>query len=354
VQKQPNQSNQSTFKAAVLVETKQPLQILQLMIPAVGPDQILIKIKYAGICGSQLMEVDGMRGPDNWLPHALGHEAVGIVTEIGSMVEGFIIGEKVILSWLADRNIQIQGSAYTTVDGAQINAGPVNTFSEMALVHKSRVHKVSGNFSDQFLPLFGCALLTGVGMVLSNFVPNKHKKVLVIGFGGIGSAAAIALEIFPGTEIFIMDTSPDRLKAARELGFVNTLLINPELEKSFPDGFYEFDFCIESAGKTKTIELGIALIKDSGTLVFASHPPIGDKIEIDPYDLIKGKRIIGTWGGDLLPENSVEQVSAHISKSKLPLNLLIGQIFSLNQINEAIEYLRRSNKGRPIIDCGGI
>jgi S-(hydroxymethyl)glutathione dehydrogenase/alcohol dehydrogenase len=148
----PNQSIKSsslTFKAAVLVSQSEPLEIIELKYPTLGPNQLLIKIKYSGICRSQLMEVRGKRGVDKWIPHTLGHEAVGVIQELGSQISEYKVGEKVILSWVADKKIPTPGFVYESTDGRKINSGPISTFSEMAVIHESRVHKIQGDFTDE-------------------------------------------------------------------------------------------------------------------------------------------------------------------------------------------------------------
>jgi len=340
-----------TFKAAVLVSQNEPLEIVELKYPTIGPDQLLVKIKYSGICRSQLMEVRGKRGLDKWIPHTLGHEAVGIVQELGSHISEYEVGETVVLSWVADKKIPTPGYVYETTDGRKINSGPISTFSEMAVIHESRVHKIQGNFSDEILSLFGCALITGVGMTIKYFDPEKHRKVLVLGFGGIGSAAAIALEIFKDIEITVLDTSLERVEMAKALGFKNSFHATSLNNIDAHAKFSHFDLCLESGGSAESIELGFSLISSDGTLVFASHPPLGDKIYIDPYELIKGKKIVGTWGGDLDTKLAVKTVSEHLSKSKLPLELLVGEHFSLQKINDALNYLSESRSGRALLDC---
>jgi S-(hydroxymethyl)glutathione dehydrogenase/alcohol dehydrogenase len=351
VSNQSTESLRPTFKAAVLVSSNKPLEISQIIYPIIGPDQLLIRIKYSGICRSQLMEVDGKRGDDKWIPHTLGHEAVGFIQEVGSQVNGYEIGEKVILSWISDKKVQAPGYVYQSIGGRKINSGPISTFGEIAVVHKSRVHKVQGEFNDELLSLFGCALLTGAGMAIKYFDPLKHKKILVLGFGGIGSAAAIALEIFQSIQLTVLETSHERVEMAKSLGFKNSFQITTKDKTKLKQKFGNFDLCIESGGTVESIELGFSLIATDGSIVFASHPPLGETICIDPFELISGKKIVGSWGGDLDPQIAVETVSMHLSKSRLPLDLLVGKHFPLERVNEALEYLRLSKSGRALLDC---
>lgn len=87
-------------KAAVLCEINKPLQIEELMIPELQSGQVLVKIAYSGICRSQLNEIQGLKGQDNYLPHTLGHEGSGIVEAIGPGVSKVELGDHVVLTWI--------------------------------------------------------------------------------------------------------------------------------------------------------------------------------------------------------------------------------------------------------------
>jgi S-(hydroxymethyl)glutathione dehydrogenase/alcohol dehydrogenase len=341
-----------TFKAAVLYEIGKPLKVIELITPKVQKDYILIKLRISGVCRSQLMEISGERGKDNWLPHLLGHEGIGEVVKLGENVNEFQVGDKVILSWLSSSTDLITGVSYETINGEAINSGPISTFSEYSLIHKSRIRKIYGNFNDEVLALFGCAISTGVGMFITQFNPQKHRRILILGFGGIGSAAAIGAAIARGVDITIVESSYERIQLAKRMGFKNFLEISSSHPGILAEDFPKYDFCIESTGTIEGIKLGIDLLSDSGTLIFASHPSFGEVLNIDPYDLIKGKKIFGTWGGDLDKINFVKIISKHLNKSKISLNLLIGEKFVLSEINNAIDYLREGKVGRAMIVFG--
>ena len=110
------------------------------------------------------------------------------------------------------------------------------------------------------------------------------------------------------------------------------------------------DYCIESAGKVSTIELGFSLInKSSGTLLFASHPPNQESIRLNPHELISGKQIFGSWGGATIPDRDISKISNLFQSSQTPLDLLLTKRYRLHQINEAIDDLESGSVFRPLI-----
>ena len=141
--------------------------------------------------------------------------------------------------------------------------------------------------------LFGCALATGSGMVLNELKPKATDSVIVLGMGGVGISALLTLLATGVKRVIAIDPDPKKIELAKSLGVTTIQYESEESVKSsvrqfFPDGA---NFCIEAAGSTTTIELGFSLINDRyGTLLFASHPPTGQQISLDPHQLIMGKK----------------------------------------------------------------
>jgi S-(hydroxymethyl)glutathione dehydrogenase/alcohol dehydrogenase len=333
----------SSFQAAVLVKLNSPLEIMSLKFPKLNHDQILVRNIYSGICRSQVMEIQGKRGEDNWLPHLLGHEGYGIVEEVGNSVTKVKKGDKVILSWVKGNGTQSPNPIFTSVDGLKINAGKACTFSEFTVTSECFLAKAPDSFSEKLLPLFGCAFLTGAGMVLRNLRP-LDKRIVIIGFGGVGSSAAIALDGYEGLDVLIVEESEQKRLLAKNLGFTN--IKSPEEVLSLTN---YFDLCIESGGTINSIHLGFELINNNGKMVFASHPEAGKKISLDPFDLIKGKQIEGSWAGGSHLDRDVELISRLLWRSKKNLELLVGTNFQLDEINSAIDYLLHGSPGRPLL-----
>ena len=345
----------TTFKAAVLFATTQPLEIVEIEIPVLSHGQVLVQNRYSGICRSQLMEISGGRGVDKWLPHLLGHEGFGIVREIGSGVKKVSPGDKVIVSWITGSGEASSNPIFISKNGEKINSGAATTFSEYSVVSENRIFKAPEGFAEDFLPQFGCALLTGGGMVIStlnNVDVQPEQSGLIIGFGGVGTAAALALKTYSNFSVTVVEKSESRRAIAQELGFTKIFGTMDELQTSI--GNERFDYCFESAGTVESIESGFAKIKDSGALVFASHPKNGEVIRIDPYELIKGKTIRGTWGGNLAPEIAISTIAERLLASKTAINPLVGPRFALDDVNEGLLYLESGKPGKPVIDFGDI
>ena len=127
-----------SMKAAILVEQRKPLVVTEVELPqTLDVGQVLVKVHYSGICGSQLGEIDGVKGPDKFLPHLLGHEASGTVVDIGPGVKHVQRGNKVVLHWRKGAGIDATPAKYRWA-GQTVNAGFVTTFSEYTIVAESR------------------------------------------------------------------------------------------------------------------------------------------------------------------------------------------------------------------------
>ena len=179
-------------KAAIL-KKKNCLEILDINLEKPGPNQVLIKILYSGICASQLMEYKLFRGKDKWLPHMFGHEGAGIVKMIGKGVKGLKIGNKVILSWIRNNNSN-DVSGFIRHKKKKINYGPVTTFGNYSLISSNRVYRLPKNIELESAALYGCAIPTGMGVVVNEAKPKKNDVCLVVGLGGVGIFSLIALK----------------------------------------------------------------------------------------------------------------------------------------------------------------
>ena len=310
-----------------------------------------MKIFYSGVCRSQLMEARGGRGHDNWLPHLLGHEASGEVIEVGYGVTKVILGDNVILGWIKGDGIDAEGAKYIYKNQI-VNSGKVTTFSNYTIVSENRLVKIPDRIPLDIAVLFGCALLTGAGTVLNELKPNSEMSVVVIGLGGIGLSALMALKYLNCKKIIAIDVSDEKLELAKLFGathIYNSKDVN--LYNKIKDlTINGADACIESAGKTKTIELGFALICKTGKLIFASHPPEGELINIAPHELITGKQIFGSWGGCSNPDIDIPKLAEIYIKGKLPLEKMISKRYKLEEINAALNDLENGKVFRPIIE----
>jgi S-(hydroxymethyl)glutathione dehydrogenase/alcohol dehydrogenase len=339
------------MKAAVLEKLGSPLTIRkEIQAPELVRGQVLVELAYSGVCHSQLMEARGKRGVDRYLPHLLGHEGTGRVLKIGKDVTKVSPGDWVILGWIKGSGIDAAGAEYHH-HGEVINAGAVTTFNDRAVISENRITKLPPGIPLDVGVLLGCAIPTGAGIVTNNLKPRPGSTVAIFGLGGIGLSALMALQLFECKKIIAVDLSDSKLDLAREFGADEVInasdseLMNKIKEYSFGG----VDYSIEAAGQTSTIELAFSSLKKNGTCIFASHPPFGEKISIDPFELISGKKIFGTWGGGCDPDRDIPRFAELYRMGKLPLHKLLSKRYTLDQINDALEDLELSRVNRPLV-----
>jgi S-(hydroxymethyl)glutathione dehydrogenase/alcohol dehydrogenase len=337
--------------AAVLEEVGQPLVIKNIELPKLLLGQVLVKVLFSGVCRSQVMEVRGFRGKDPWVPHLLGHEGSGIVLEVGEGVTKVKPSDEVILGWLKSDGADVSGAIYSCGDQV-INSGKVTTFCNYTIVSESRLVLKPPSLPFDTAVLFGCALPTGAGMVLNELRPSVDKSVIVLGLGGIGLSALMALKALGVRSIIAIDISEEKLSLARRLGATHVF---NSIHEGMEQRIFELagggvDICLESAGQVSTIELGFSLIrKNGGKLLFASHPPDGEMIRLAPHELISGKQIAGSWGGATIPDRDIPKMHKIFEDANIPLDALLTKRYSLEQINEALDDLEAGRVFRPLI-----
>jgi len=340
------------MKAAILNKLNQPLTIENITWNILQEGQVLVKLAYSGVCHSQLMESRGKRGEDRWLPHLLGHEGTGVVEDIGAGVTKVKKGDRVILGWIKGDGINAKPAVYSF--GSQvINSGNVTTFNEYSVVAENRLVQLPSGVPMDVGVLFGCAIPTGAGIIMNEIVPKDDSVVAIFGLGGIGLSALMATQLFKCSKIIAVDIEESKLELAKEFGATYTInslkenVIQKILEYTNNEGV---DYSVECSGIASVIETAFKSVKNNGGLcVFASHPKNGDKICIDPYDLICGKQIRGSWGGSSKPDIDIPKLSKLYLEGQLLLEKLLDKRYMLDEINEALDDLENRKVIRPLI-----
>lgn len=340
-------------KAAVLYQAGQPLVIEEIEIPELLRGQMLVKISYSGICHSQLMEARGKRGADPYLPHLMGHEATGEVIEIGEGVAKIKKGDKVVLTWIKGKGINAPGAKYRKGD-TSINSGGVTTFSEYSVVSENRCVKLPEGIPMDLGSLFGCAVLTGSGIVINTIRPVDGSGIVIFGLGGIGLSALMATKLYNSSIRIAVDVEKDKLLLAKEFGA--THLVNAKIEdplKKIMEITHNrgVDYAVEAAGLVGTIEQAFQSVRKGGGLcVFASHPVYNEKIKIDPFDLICGKQIKGSWGGESRPDRDIPLFAGLYAEGKLPLKRLVSHRYRLDEVNQALIDIENHKIARGLLE----
>jgi S-(hydroxymethyl)glutathione dehydrogenase/alcohol dehydrogenase len=340
-------------EAAILVEINQPLLHADLTLPELMPGQVLVEVAYSGVCHSQLHEVRGRRGPDRFLPHTLGHEGSGTVLAVADGIAKVRPGDRVVLTWIKGRGAEVPTTVYH--DGATaVNSGALSTFMRHTVTCENRVVPIAQNVPLREAALLGCAVPTGVGMVLNAAKMNRASSVAVFGVGGIGLSAVMAARMLDANPLIAIDVVDAKLAEAVRLGAthtVNALQREPLSAILELTGGKGVDYAIESAGRHETMETAFRSVRSQGGLcVLAGNLPHGERIAIDPFDLIRGKRIVGTWGGETQPDEDIPRFARWFAEGRLPLSELITHEYPLEAINEALLDIEQGRVSRALIN----
>lgn len=347
-----------TMRAAVLTELKAPLRIVELTMPeslAVG--QVLVKVHFSGICGSQLGEIDGAKGEDKYLPHLLGHEASGTVLEVGPGVRHVKVGDKVVLHWRKSAGIESPTPVYRWGD-RQVNAGWVTTFNEYAIVSENRVTPIPADSDLEVAALFGCAVTTGFGVVENNAKVRIGESVVVFGAGGIGLNIVQAAALVSAYPIVAVDLHDGRLALARQMGATHLInSSNTDARQAILDivGKEGVDAFIDNTGRPAIIEMGYQITKPQGRVTLVGVPRQGSTINIYSLPLHFGKGLSGSHGGEAVPQTDIPRYQKLFGSGRIRLRELITNRYTLDQVNEAIAGMRDgTTAGRCLINMDAV
>jgi len=342
------------MKAAVLRQLGQPLAIEALTLPVLGRGQVLVRMQLAAVCRSQKLEVSGGRGLDRFLPHLIGHEGVGIVEDIGPGVTKVRPGDQVALSWIRGSGLSGEPIRYASQKGV-VNAGPVAVFCESPVVAEQCVTRIDPPVDPEVAVLAGCAIPTGAGTIMNAMPADPRGSLCVIGAGGVGLAAVCGAVLSGWTTIIVVDVRAPRLRRALELGATHVVQAGredvEEVALRMTDG-RGCELVVECAGDQRAMELAVRIAKPrGGRVMIVGNLEAGKTITLDPFDLIKGRWIGGSWGGGIDPDMDIPRFVRLAERGAFPHRRLMGKRFSFEQVNEAIQSLDGDEPGRPILEC---
>lgn len=341
-----------TTQAAVLFEIGKPLRLLNIEIPALKPGQVLVDIAYSGVCHSQLNEARGRKGPDNYLPHALGHEGSGVVHAVGENVTKVKAGDHVVLSWLKGSGADVPGTVYSSAEG-KINSGAIATFMRQTVTCENRLTVIPHSMPLKLAALLGCAIPTGAGVIFNTSGLKPNESVAVFGAGGIGLSAVMGAVSIGASPIIAVDILPEKLAKAQELGATHIINANdgdPIAAIRAITGGKGVRVALECAGVVAVMETAFESVTAGGGLcVVAGNPPHGQTIRINPFSLISGKRIVGTWGGESKPDVDIPRYVEMFTSGRLALQSMGTAEYSLEDINHALDDLEGGRVIRAMI-----
>lgn len=343
------------MKAAILTKLKEPLIIDDVDLPGPAHGQVLVKILYSGVCGSQLGEIEGVKGKDDYLPHLLGHEGSGIVEEVGSGVTRVKKNDAVVLHWRKGEGLESKPPKYGW-RGKVLNAGWVTTFNEYALVSENRLTAIPSDFDMAAAALLGCAVTTGLGIINNDAKVKKGESVVIFGAGGVGLCAIQGAVLAGASPIVAIDLFDHKLALAEKFGA--THLINSKDGKARQAvlaavGAAGADVVIDNTGNVGVIELSYELTQPRGRTILVGVPPAGAKVSIDTMPLHFGKILTGSHGGGSNPSEDIPRCVKLAQAGRLKLDGMITDRFPLKDINQALDALRSGKAaGRVLIEVG--
>lgn len=371
-----------TIKAAVLDQTRvdppyaisKPLRIESFELEPPGRDEVLVKIRAAGLCHSDLSVINGSRPRPT--PMVLGHEAAGIVAETGPGVDEFVPGDHVVLVFVPScgrcvpcaegRPALCEPGAVANGDGTLISGSHrlyreglpihhhlgVSAFAEYAVVSKNSVIKIDPDLSFEEAALFGCAVITGAGAVLNTAQVKAGLTVAVIGLGGVGLNSILGARLAGARQIVAIDLKDEKLALSRQLGATDTFRADDshcaQAVRDITDG--GVDYAFEMAGSTTALELAWNITRRGGQTVTAGLPHPEHKLSLPAVQIVGEERTLkGSYLGSCVPVRDIPAYVNLYQRGLLPVDKLMGETISLNDINAAFDRLAAGESTREII-----
>jgi S-(hydroxymethyl)glutathione dehydrogenase / alcohol dehydrogenase len=361
-------------RGAVLPGPRRAFEVIDVELESPRSREVLVRVAASGLCGSDLNAIDGKRTLVPF-PAILGHEAAGVVEELGDEVEGVRVGDHVVLSILTScggcpacaigRRNHCETAAATMSEGALLDGssrlsfegGPlhhflgVSSFADHAVVPESAVTVIDPAMPLDRAALIGCGVLTGFGAVRNTAKVPQGARVAVFGCGGVGLSAVQAARIAGAASIVAVDVHPDKLALARMVGataVVDAGASDPVAAvRAATDG--GVDYAFEAAGREETIAQAWASLAVGGELVIVGLLASGAKLTVDADRLLEEKRIGGCYLGSASPARDVPALVSLYLDGQLLLDELITRRLELTELDDAFERMRTGTEARQVV-----
>ena len=356
-------------------EQSRPLAIEEVELDPPGSGEVLVRIRAAGLCHSDLSVIDGNRPRP--LPMVLGHEAAGVVEQVGEGVTSLARGDHVVAAFVpscghcgpcaASRPALCEpgfsaNSAGTLLSGSRRlhdaqgdvhhHLG-VSGFADHAVLAANSLVRVPADLPFAEAALFGCAVITGVGAVVNTAAMPRGSTVAVVGLGGVGLASLLAARMLEAPHIVAIDMNDAKLGVAREFGATATVnAADPQAAEQVRDltgGGVAFAF--EMAGAARALELAYRITRRGGTTVSAglSHPD--QRFSLPHLGLVAEERTLkGSYLGSCVPSRDIPRYIDWYRAGKLPVNRLLSERIRLEEINGAFDRLAAGASIRQVVE----
>ena len=371
------------MRAAILEEIgrpapyakSKPISIRNVTLEGPKTGEVLVKIVAAGLCHSDLSVINGDR--PRQIPMVLGHEAAGIVEEVGPEVTDLVPGDHVVCVFvpscghcgpcsngrpaLCEPGAAANGTGQMLAGGYRLSEAyhhihhlcGVSSFAEYATISRHSLVKVEKDIPLHIAALMGCAVLTGAGAVFNTGDVPPGSKTAVIGLGGVGLAAILGAVAAGAETIVAVDTADHKLELAKSFGATDCVnALDPDAEsivKDLTGG--GVDAALEFAGSARALELAYRITRRGGSTITAGLPNPKDMFQIPAVSLVAEERQIkGSYLGSGVPSRDIPRFLGLYNRGKLPVDKLMTHRIKLDDINEGFDRLHDGSAIRQIID----
>jgi S-(hydroxymethyl)glutathione dehydrogenase/alcohol dehydrogenase len=361
-------------RAAVLRTVNEPLTIENLDLASPGPGEVSIQLAASGVCHSDWNVISG--ATPNPLPVVLGHEAAGVVVEVGPGVEQLERGDHVVLALVPScgvcrpcregrRNFcrlagqmsatgtLADGTSRVSFNGTQLHHfNAISSFAEHAVVPVSAAVRIRRDVALEVAALCGCAVITGYGAVVRTAEVEPESSVAVWGCGGVGLNVIQGARLAGATMIVAVDTRTEHLVLARKLGATETVQAGPGVDtaaalRDLTDG--GADYAFEAIGLETTIQAAWEAVRSGGTVVVLGLMPKGSTLTIDPWGFINEKTIKGSFLGSAQIDVDIPRLLDYYADGCLELDELVSRRLTLDELPDAFDRLRAGSLGRQLV-----
>lgn len=351
--------------AAVLHELGGELDLREVDLDPPGPDEVRVRVRATGVCASDVHVIDG--GLPKPLPIVPGHEAAGVVAELGPGVDDLAVGDHVVLSILpwcgtcpacqrGERNAchwagelastgTLDGQATRLhLDGRPLHHfNGVSSWATQTVSPRSGVVKVPDAVPFTSAALLGCAVSTGVGAVRNAARVRPGETVAVLGCGGVGLSAVQGARMAGAGRVVAVDLDTDKLALARDLGATDVLDVSGGVDTAAALRELEplgLDHVLECLGRPATIAAGWDAVGVGGQVTVCGISPPGSRLDLDAFGLISEKRLVGTYLGGVRTDVDVPALAADVLCGELDLDPMVEPI-AFADLPDAVARLRR-------------
>ncbi|HJL77504.1 MAG TPA: S-(hydroxymethyl)mycothiol dehydrogenase [Acidimicrobiales bacterium] len=352
---------------AVVARAKgEPVSIEAIEVPDPGPGEVLVAVQACGVCHTDLHYREGAINDD--FPFLLGHEASGIIEEVGEGVTNVAPGDFVILNWRAVCGScracrrgrpwycfdTLNAAQKMTLDGVELSpALGIGAFAEKTLVAAGQATKVDPTASPEAAGLVGCGVMAGLGAAMNTGGVGRGDSVAVFGCGGVGNAAIAGARLAGAHTIIGIDIDAGKLDLAREFGATHTIdssSEDPVEAVRALTGGNGVDVAIEAVGHPETYEQAFFARDLAGTVVLVGVPNPTMKIELPMIEVFgRGGTLKSSWYGDCLPERDFPMLIDLYLQGRLDLDRFVSETIDLDQVEEAFHRMERGEVIRSVV-----